>query len=253
LPLVLGLVAARAWRGPSHDPGPADGRERPLRWNAVGLAASSLYLAWTVVAQAQVAGRVHDALAGTPLADAPVLVTPTPFNSLLWRVVVMDRGAWHEGYHSLLDSRGRLDLVRHASASSLVEGLLIEDDDVRRLAGFTRGFYGVSEAGPGLRVATTSVSSTRQLLGVVATAAAAPPRDGPPATPIVMTDLRMGQAPWFAFAFVVAEHRAGAVVPVAARQVPTRRPPLTALGWLWRRIWDQDVRWPYSSSQIRDT
>jgi hypothetical protein len=54
-----------------------------------------------------------------------------------------------------------------------------------------------------------------------------------------MTDLRMGQTPWFVFAFVVAEQQGGRIVPVPNAQVPTARPPLSALPWLWQRIWDE--------------
>jgi hypothetical protein len=52
-----------------------------------------------------------------------------------------------------------------------------------------------------------------------------------------MTDLRMGQTPWFVFSFVVGERAGDEVVPVAARQVPSQRPPVTVLPELWHRIW----------------
>jgi inner membrane protein len=55
-----------------------------------------------------------------------------------------------------------------------------------------------------------------------------------------MTDLRMGQTPWFVFSFVVAEHDATGVRAVPPRQVPTQRPPMSALSWLWQRIWNGD-------------
>jgi hypothetical protein len=56
-----------------------------------------------------------------------------------------------------------------------------------------------------------------------------------------MTDLRMGQTPWFVFAFVVAEHGTAGVSAVPARQVPTQRPPIGALGWIWQRTWHGDA------------
>jgi hypothetical protein len=56
-----------------------------------------------------------------------------------------------------------------------------------------------------------------------------------------MTDLRMGQTPWFVFAFVVAEEAGGRASAVPPRQVPTERPPPSALPWLWRRIWDSSA------------
>jgi inner membrane protein len=225
---------------------------KAARWNRAGLVCSSLYLCWTVAAQAHVVGHVNRTLAATDLVAGRVLVTPTPFNSLLWRVVVMDDEAYHEGYHSLFDDGDGVVLARHPAAGSLIAGL--EGNwTVRRLAWFSKGFYGVREADPDIRVATSTIGSTRQLLGLAQAATASAVPDEPETVPIVMTDLRMGQTPWFVFSFVVAERRGAAIVPVLARQVPTSRPPLAALAWLWHRIWDERARPPYSSSQMRDT
>ena len=226
LPLLAGVGLA-LWLG-------RRGHVHAWRWNAAGLALSSLYLGWTVAAQSHVEGIVHRTLAATPLAQARALVTPTPFNSLLWRVVVMDVDGYHEGFYSLLDDRPRVDLVRHASAARLLEPLR-DDWSVRRLAWFSKGFYAVREAGPGLRVAETSTSSLGQLLGIVDTASAATP--GSDAAAVVMTDLRMGQTPWFVFSFVIAERRGGSVTTTPPRQVPTERPPPDALARLWQRLW----------------
>jgi len=214
--------------------------DRALRWNAAGLAVSTLYLGWTVAAQSHVEGVVHRTLATTPLAHARALVTPTPFNSLLWRVVVMDDGGYHEGYYSLLDSRPHVRLRRHLSNTALLESLR-SDWSVQRLAWFSKGFYRVSEAPAGTRVAAGSASTMDQLLGLVDTAEAAAVLPGPGGVPVVMTDLRMGQTPWFVFSFVVAEREDGHVSIVPARQVPSERPPATALPRLWRRIWSEDA------------
>jgi inner membrane protein len=63
-----------------------------------------------------------------------------------------------------------------------------------------------------------------------------------------MTDLRMGQTPWFVFSFVVAEQTQSGVIAVHNEQVPSQRPPLSALPWLWQRIWDQNARLQLPSS-----
>jgi hypothetical protein len=78
----------------------------------------------------------------------------------------------------------------------------------------------------------------RQLFGAVETASAASLSRGPPGVPIVMTDLRMGQTPWFVFSFVVGERHGNAARPVPSHQLPMQRPPVAALPFLWRRIWD---------------
>jgi hypothetical protein len=85
------------------------------------------------------------------------------------------------------------------------------------------------------------MSTVSQLLGAVTIAQATPINVNGPTQPVVMTDLRMGQTPWFVFSFVVAEHGAQGITAVPNRQVPSERPPVAALPWLWRRIWDESA------------
>jgi len=228
VPLIVGVVAALRLRTVAPD--------RAMRWNAAGLALSAMYLGWGLAAQAHVEGVVHRTLAATPLAHSRALVTPAPFNTLLWRVVVMDEGGYREGYYSLLDDSPYVQFERHASDPTLLEPLQ-DDWSVQRLAWFTKGFYAATEAAPGTRIASGSASSMSQLLGLVETADAATSLPEPSGVPVLMTDLRMGQTPWFVFSFVVGERAGSDVVPVAARQVPSQRPPATVLPQLWDRIW----------------
>lgn len=230
-PLLIGVCVALWLRLTS----PASGRGR--NWNAAGLALSSLYLAWTVAAQVHVTGQVERSMATTPLADAKLLVTPTPFNTLLWRVLLVDSQGYHEGLYSLFDETNAPALTHYPSSPSLLTGLE-QEWAVQRLAWFTKGFYAVTAAQQDLPVARSSTSSLRQLFGAVETASAAtlsPERQG---TPIVMTDLRMGQTPWFVFSFVVGERSDDDAWPVPSHQLPMQRPPVDALQFLWARIWD---------------
>lgn len=224
VPLIVGVAAALRLR--TRDP------VRARRWNAAGLAASTLYLGWTLAAQSHVEGMVHRTLAATPLVDGRVLVTPTPFNSLLWRVVIMDDDGYHEAYHSLLEDDAALALAHHPSDRGLLEPLR-EDWSVRRLAWFSRGFYSVTEAPPALHAAVGATSTLGQIIGLVETAQAAGPAADGRGPAIVMTDLRMGQTPWFVFSFIVGERVGDHVVPVPARQLPMERPPADILSRLW--------------------
>jgi inner membrane protein len=241
VPLIVGVLAALAWRTKSPD--------KAARWNAAGLAISTAYLAWTLLAQSHVEGDVRRLLADSPLAGKPLLVTAAPLNSLLWRVVVMDGTGYSEGYRSVLDNRDSpVPLVHHASESRLLAPLLRQDDwSVQRLAWFAKGFYGVREVSSDVAVASGSASTLGQLLGLVKTARAAEPGVGAPRRLVVMDDLRMGQTPWFVFSFVVAERAGDRIVPVASRQLPMARPPVTALGWVARRITSDEVGPPPGS------
>jgi hypothetical protein len=99
----------------------------------------------------------------------------------------------------------------------------------------------VVEASEGTRVAAGSASTVEQLLGLLDTAEAAAALPVPGGVPVVMTDLRMGQTPWFVFSFVVAEREDGRIASVPAQQVSSERPPASALPRLWTRIWNEDA------------
>jgi len=230
LPLLIGTAVGLLWRG-------REGR-RGMGANSWGLLLSSAYLLWTVVAQQHVEGVVHRALAATPLATGRMMVTPTAFNSLLWRVVVMQPQGYHEGVVSLLDAPG-LRLTAHASDPVLLQGLR-EEWHVQRLAWFSKGFYGVDARPAGMARSLPPRASLLQMLGPLAPAIAAEP-GADQRERIVITDLRMGQTPWFAFSFVVGAHDGAATEALPVRQLPSLRPPAQALSWLWRRIFDADA------------
>lgn len=112
----------------------------------VGLAMSTLYLGWTLAAQQVISSRVDPALAEVGLQDAPRLVQPMPFNTLLWRVTVQNDDQRIEIVTGFLDGDApvliqffprRPDLA--AAAKSSAEG--------QRLEWFTEGFvaYGLND------------------------------------------------------------------------------------------------------------
>jgi inner membrane protein len=160
LPLLAGLALALG-RRPAR-----------LGWNTAGLAVSTLYVGWSLVAQQHVTAAVHQALAardGAPVPHARVLVTPTPFNTVLWRVVVMHEDRYEEGFRSLLDRTPAMRFHSYPNGRALHEPVRTLPA-VERMVQFTHGFFRLAE------------------------------RDGR----IELTDLRMGQEPWYSFSFVVA-------------------------------------------------
>jgi inner membrane protein len=184
-PLLVGLLVALA--------------RRSLRANAVGLALSTAYLAWGAAAQQHVERLARASLAAQGIAAAQVLVTPTAFNSVLWRVLVVDGASYREGFYSLLDATAQIHFDRFDRGTALGPAL-DPIDSVRRIADFSRGFYKFSADGPELRI----------------------------------TDLRMGQEPYYTFSFVVAQRRS-AVQAVLPRNDGQRPDIGRALAWIGRR------------------
>ena len=200
--LLVGLAGTLAARGP-----------RRWRWNLAGLALSTAYLGWSAAAQQHVEGVVRAQISqGAQRADAApverVLVTPTAFNTVLWRVVLMRPDGYEEGFHSLLDGGRPIRYTAFPHDRALYEqvrGL----DAVARIAEFSRGFFRVDE------------------------------RDGV----VRITDLRMGQEPAYVFSFAVAR-RGSAPQPLDPPLAVGGRDDIdipAALRWLWRRMGGEDI------------
>ncbi|MGR5130506.1 metal-dependent hydrolase [Photobacterium swingsii] len=99
VPLVVMVLASLLWR------------EKGAKLCGIGLGLSSLYLTWSVVALSMVENRVENQLVGTPLEAQPVFIAPTPLNTVLWRIVVLDGDTYWEGLTSLLDDNPHIDFI----------------------------------------------------------------------------------------------------------------------------------------------
>jgi inner membrane protein len=136
----------------------------------------------------------------------PLLVTPSPFNTVLWRVVaVRPDGSYDEGFYSFFDDGRPLRLQRFEGAPQLRDGLR-EVDAVRRLAAFTHGFYKLHA------------------------------RDGH----AWISDLRMGQEPNYSFSFRVARHEGGRWHALRPQNMGSRGDARAGLAWVWQRMWGAD-------------
>jgi inner membrane protein len=199
LPLLLGLIVTLAWRDP-----------RRRGWNAAGLALSTLYAGWAVAAQAHVTQRVLQTPEAQGLPPERILVTPTPFNTLLWRIVLLEDVHYAEGFYSLLDpwvEPGRPIQFERFDRGQPLEVRTADFADANLVREFSKGFYALADDGHRVRI----------------------------------TDLRMGQHPYYAFSFAFAEHQSDplkAIEPIRFRQ---RLPWGVGLDWLWRRLQGQDL------------
>lgn len=174
------------------------------RANAWGLVLSTAYLAWGVAAQQHVTSIAQVSLARQGIQAQALLVTPTAFNTVLWRVVATTPTHYHEGFYSLLDEgdepqwdvfdRGPALLAAYAHDPAFV-----------RLNTFAKGL-----------VAMHAVDGRAQL-----------------------SDLRMGQTPTFSFTFDIGPAAGPAPGPRNALPRGGRPDVDRALPWLWARLQGQ--------------
>ncbi|MCG2835851.1 metal-dependent hydrolase [Photobacterium sp. WH77] len=155
LPLLVTLLAALLWR------------DRIASLCKAGVILSSLYLLWSVVAMHMIEQRVENQVAGTPLEGKPVFVSPTPFNTVLWRIVVLGEDSYWEGLSSLLDGSDTVDFLEKARGHW---PLTDKPSTLQALERFTRQFIRYEDNG----------------------------------SQIIATDLRLGMVDYLPFRFVFA-------------------------------------------------
>ncbi len=193
LPLLIGVIIAAV---------------KPLTATSAtvlrsALAVSVAYVAWSWAAQSIVRHNVEDTLAQMNLDDAPVFLTPTPFNTLLWRVVVMTEDGYLEGFDSLVVDEGAMRFDSYRSDKQTLD----EASNVwavSQLRWFSQDFLRARVVGDKLEIA----------------------------------DLRMGTEPTYVFTHIAAARGNPHWLPVTTELLPMGFED-RALGEVWRRIWSE--------------
>ena len=183
------------------------------RWNTAGLVLSTMYAGWSLGAQVHVTALALS----TPEADGipreRILVTPAPFNTLLWRIVLVGEDHYHEGFYSLLDpltEPARPIRLERLERGGELEAKTADFDRANRIRDFSKGFYKLTDDG----------------------------------RRVWITDLRMGQHPFYAFSFAFAEHQSEPLSPIRPERSSRRLPFDEGVPWLWRRMQGHDVAPP---------
>lgn len=192
-PLILGVLAAllvhkKSW---GH------------KLNTVGLTAALMWLAITAAIKVHVNRVVETSL---PTNVTRYLTTPSPFNTVLWRMVAMTKDGYYlEGYYSLLDKKKSVSFIRRPDGHKLLTPLR-KEPSVTRLIWFSHGFFSGQELTNG---------------------------------EIVISDLRMGLEGRFVFSFVVGQRKGDTIEAVPVHQHPTPNFPPGSMKALWRRVLNQ--------------
>ncbi|TBV00058.1 metal-dependent hydrolase [Stutzerimonas kirkiae] len=176
------------------------GRRRHLPLAALAL--SSLYLGSTLAGKQMAERRMHDALARQGVEARQVFSAPTPFNTLLWRMLAVDDEYYYEAVTSWFDRKPPV-LVPIARGAEKAEALQ-HSSAHERLRWFSGGLLRYDEI------------------------------DGQ----LVVTDLRLGMTGVHPFRFPLAEYRTGTwVVLERPQRLPAERGDLRQLERIWQRIW----------------
>ncbi len=191
LPLVVGVIVA-AIMPASRRSGIALG---------AGLILSCGYLAWSWVGKTVVERQAVAELSKKGLAEAPLFSTPTPFNTLLWRVVVLTEGGYLEGYDSLLVDENPIRFEFYPSDNDAMHAAG-DVWAVSRLRWFAQDFV------------KAEIDADR----------------------LVLTDLRMGAEPKFVFRHAVAQHGNPHWKAIPTELLPTDISG-SDLKVFWQRFW----------------
>jgi inner membrane protein len=187
LPILIGIVGTLIIRSSAR-----------WKWNSVGLAISTAYILWSLIAHQHVSqiAREHP-----PIKDQPLqlLVTAAPLNTVLWRAVFIAPDAYYEGWYSLLDAEKRFSWRAYPRNDALI-ARHANHPDVAKVAGFSHGFFTVTENQGRLFV----------------------------------TDLRLGLEPFYSFRFDLGS--LDETGPFRAQRVGVRPDLKAGLPWLWQRI-----------------
>ena len=184
-------------------------RNKIAKAPALALLISSLYLGSTLVGKTMAEQRVEAELARQGIEAQQLFSTPTPFNSLLWRVIVLDGEDYHEALVSWFDTRPP-ELQRIPRGTQL--GLTLAHNPAHaRLAWFTNGVLRYDQVGEQL----------------------------------VVTDIRLGMTGFHPFRFDFAT-REGSEWRVHSdiQRLAVERGDLSRLNLLWTRIWQPEVDVP---------
>lgn len=175
----------------------------------MALLVSSLYLASTLGGKYMAEQRVESQLAIQGIQAESIFSTPTPFNSLLWRVIVLDGEEYHEALVSWFDDAPP-ELARIPRGTHLAAALA-DSPAHARLAWFTNDVLRYDQIDNHL----------------------------------VVTDIRLGMTGFHPFRFDFATWQNGRwQLAEEVERLPTQRGDLSRLQLLWTRIWQPDIEVP---------
>lgn len=198
LPLLLAVVwalALGAWTA------------RFGRVLAGALVVSTAYLGWSLAAQQVVERRAATLLSEVGVAPDRLLAMPTPFNTLLWKVIAIEGERYVNLYMPLFGGGDRVTAYFHARGTER-EDCLDASEALDRLAAFSHGFYRLDLVEGELRA----------------------------------SDLRMGMTPNYVFSFAIARQAEQGFQPITPQRRPSARSAEGDVDWLIANLTGEPTR-----------
>ncbi len=185
---------------------------RTARWPAYALVLTTCYLGFTLAGKQMAEQRVQASITRQGIEVERMFSTPTPFNSLLWRVILVEGEHYYETLVSWWDDAppALVRLPRNAHLADALDG----SPQHERLRWFS---------GDVLRYDV----------------------DG---DQLLVTDLRLGMTGFHPFRFPLAERGAeGWQLVERPERLPANRGDMRRLESIWQRIWQQEPALPLAA------
>ena len=163
---------------------------------------SCCYLIWGLMMQQLITTQVRNDLLVQNIHFNNVQISATPFNTLLWKVLVIDDQYYYQSFRSVFDKEKTFKFSRynrHPELISLTESV----PALQRLDWFTSGFFALDKQ----------------------------------QQKIIAKDLRMGVEPNYFFQFQIATMANKKVTALIPNRIKSDRETRKNLRKLWQRIW----------------
>lgn len=168
---------------------------------SVALILSTGYMGWTAVGQQIAKSRAEAQLAKAGITADRMFVTPTPFNTVLWRVVAIEGSRYINLYMPLFGGDDAVTAYVHPRKPQSI-ACWSGNGIVETVTDFSDGFVRFDADDKG----------------------------------VVLSDLRMGMTPQYVFRFVVAARQGSEIVDIPPQRLePVRGAPGDG-EWLWAGV-----------------
>ena len=187
---------------------------------AICLMISTTYLGWTLIGQRIAEAKSAEYLAARGVVPDDLLAGPTPLNSFFWRVIAVDGSDYYHVYVPIAGDSSEVTAYRHArwqnDLSCWVGEAVAGSGIAGRLAKFAAGFYQVTSRG----------------------------KD------VIVSDLRMGLYPEYAFQFAIGERKGEKILDVPARRIHGKRSQPGDWEWLFAGVMGEGVIRPAEAARL---